>query len=166
MTTVLGIDPGSRVTGYGLVTQVGSELRYVDSGTILLGSDPMPNRLRKLHLDLTDLIETHRFERYAVESTFMSENAMSALKLGQARGVAIAACALYNIEFAEYSPREVKKALVGTGGADKEQVQYMVKLLLNLEHEPAADEADALAVAICDINSTRFRNTVASIETR
>ena len=163
MTIVLGIDPGSRVTGYGLVAREGSELEHIESGIIRLGDLPMPLRLRKLHIELTDLLENFDIDRFAIETSFVAENPQTALKLGQARGVAIAACALYDLEFAEYSPRAIKSATVGTGRADKDQVQFMVKLLLNLSEPPTHDAADALAVAICDLNSMRFHDSVAQI---
>ena len=162
MTTVLGIDPGSRTTGYGIVTMTGSELHHVAHGTLRLGSKPMPIRLRDIYAGVSGLIDDHDINRFAIETSFVSENPQTAIKLGQARGVAIAAAAMQDIEVAEYAPRAIKQAIVGVGGATKEQMQYMIKVLLNLAEEPPQDAADALAIAICDLNSSRYTESISS----
>jgi len=155
MTVVLGIDPGSRITGYGVVACDGPDTRWIASGVIKLGDGAMPDRLRDIHLGIGDLIETHRPDEFAIEDVFISKNAMSALKLGQARGAAITAAAVAGLPVSEYAARKVKQALAGSGAADKTQVQHMVQRLLNLKQILKADEADALAVALCHAHSRK-----------
>lgn len=162
MTSALGIDPGSRVTGFGIVELHGNELTHVKHGTFRLGDGPMALRLRRIYEGVTKLITEFNVERFAIETSFVSKNPQTAIKLGQARGVAIAAAAMHELPVAEYSPREVKLATVGTGGAKKEQVQFMVKTLLNLPEEPTHDSADALALAICDLHASRFTSSIDS----
>jgi crossover junction endodeoxyribonuclease RuvC len=149
---VLGIDPGSRCTGYGFVETSGNQLKALAFGDLRLGGGPLPGRLKAIFDGLTELIARHRPELVAVEQVFVSRNPASALTLGQARGAAICA-AQGGLELAEYAPREIKLAVVGTGRADKTQVQHMVRLLLGLREAPAEDAADALACAICHIHS-------------
>lgn len=156
MAIVLGIDPGSRFTGWGVVNADGSEINHVDHGVLRLDKLAMPQRLKSIYLTVSNLIATYQVERFAIETSFVSSNPQTAIKLGQARGAAIAAAAVHDLEVGEYSPRQIKQATVSVGGATKEQVQYMVKILLNLPEAPASDCADALAVAICDINTTRY----------
>lgn len=149
MTLILGIDPGSRITGYGLVVMERNRGRHLASGTVTVGELPFDARLRAIFEGLTALIREHRPDEVAIEKVFMNRNADSALKLGQARGAAIVAAALCDLPVHEYSPNEIKLAVVGRGHAAKEQVQHMIKALLALEVAPSADAADALAVALC-----------------
>ncbi|ASP40421.1 crossover junction endodeoxyribonuclease RuvC [Bacterioplanes sanyensis] len=146
---ILGIDPGSRITGFGVINAVGQQLEYVSSGCIRLGDGAMPERLGKLFDSITELIEQYSPQQFAIEQAFMGRNADSALKLGQARGVAMVAAVQQQLEIAEYAPRTIKQAVVGKGSASKEQVQIMVRQLLKLPGNPQADAADALAIAIC-----------------
>ena len=150
---ILGIDPGSRVTGFGVINAVGHQLDCIGSGCVRLGEGPMPERLDKLFSSITELIEQYCPQQFAIEQAFMGRNADSALKLGQARGVAIVAAVRQQLEVAEYAPRTVKQAVVGKGSAAKEQVQIMVRQLLKLPGTPQADAADALAIAICHAHS-------------
>ena len=146
---ILGIDPGSRKTGYGLVEVRGSKVVHVDNGVIVVNvKDSIPLRLRQICEGLQDIIREFRPDEVAVESVFLGKNVSSALKLGQARGVALFAAAHFNLTVTEYAPTEVKRAVVGTGRAEKKQVQEMVRILLGLPEVPQEDAADALAVAI------------------
>lgn len=149
MTCILGIDPGSRHTGYGLVTQVGARLEMVACGTISTADREMPPRLATIFSGLENVMSDYQPDEVSVEQVFMARNADSALKLGQARGAAIAAVVRSGVPVFEYSARQVKQALVGRGGAEKRQVAQMVCHLLRLEQTPQADAADALAIAIC-----------------
>ncbi|MDX1593853.1 MAG: crossover junction endodeoxyribonuclease RuvC [Gammaproteobacteria bacterium] len=149
MTRILGIDPGSRVTGYGIVEFDGPRNRYVASGTVRCGGGDLPARLREIFAGLDEVIATHRPVEVAIEQVFMHRNADSALKLGQARGAAICACTSHDLAVGEYTPRQIKQAVVGTGAATKAQVQAMVTRLLALPVAPPSDAADALAVALC-----------------
>lgn len=153
MAIILGIDPGSRVTGYGLINSVGNRLEYIDCGCIRTESKSFPQRLHTIFTELNLIIERYSPQQAAVEEVFMGKNASSALKLGQARGSAMVACLSHELEVAEYSARQVKQAVVGAGAADKSQVQHMVKALLNISDTLAEDAADALAVAICHANT-------------
>ena len=153
LTRVLGIDPGSRVTGYGVIDVAGSHLRYVASGSIRTTKGEFPERLGEIYDGVLSLIQAHAPHEVAVEEVFLARNANSALKLGQARGAALAAVVSNELKVSEYAARRVKQAVTGTGGATKQQVQHMVRVLLNLDREPASDAADALAIAICHINT-------------
>ncbi len=147
---VLGLDPGSRVAGYGVVEWQGQRAIYVDSGCIRLPRDcPLSERLTQLFDGITELILRYQPTEAAMETVFMRENASSALKLGQARGAMLCALGKASLEVGEYAPRLIKQAIVGRGGADKAQVQHMICVLLNLPRSPQADAADALAVALC-----------------
>ena len=146
---ILGIDPGSRVTGFGLITNSANRIEYVHSGNIRTSGDSLPQRLGHIFGEIEAVIRRYRPEQMSIENVFMSRNADSALKLGQARGAAICAAHRAGLEIAEYAPREIKQAIVGTGAANKEQVQHMVKRLLGIHQELQADEADGLAIAIC-----------------
>ena len=151
---VLGLDPGSRLTGWGLVDCVGSEVRYVASGTLKAvqgdGGDVFAARLHEIFTGVQALCAEYRPHEVAVERVFVHKNPDSALKLGQARGAALcAAWAAAPGSLAEYTPREVKLAIVGTGGAEKAQVEAMVRRLLAIEGKLGADAADALAIALC-----------------
>jgi crossover junction endodeoxyribonuclease RuvC len=145
---ILGIDPGSQVTGYGIVEFVGALTRPVVWGGIRTEGDHS-ERLRQIFKGLTALITEHKPDEIAIERVFMHRNADSALKLGQARAAAICASFDREIPIFEYAPREIKKAVVGNGAAEKAQVEYMVKVLLGLRGIMQADAADALAIAIC-----------------
>ncbi|HXG28384.1 MAG TPA: crossover junction endodeoxyribonuclease RuvC [Nevskiales bacterium] len=159
MTRILGIDPGSRVTGYGIVDLLGGECRYVDSGCIRAPEGrPLGERLKAIFEGVDMLVATYRPAALAVEQVFLYRNADSALKLGQARGVAICAAALAGLAVAEYMPSVVKQAVVGSGRASKEQVQHMVSALLKLPGRPQADAADALAVALCHGHTLRTQS--------
>ncbi len=149
VTRILGIDPGSRVTGYGVIDVGGGHLRYVGSGCIRVQGADLAARLSCIFEAVRRIVETYRPEEVAVERVFLHRNADSALKLGHARGAAICAVALDPVIVAEYSAREVKQAVVGTGAAAKTQVQHMVRHLLGLDNTPQSDAADALAVALC-----------------
>nr|WP_240191934.1 crossover junction endodeoxyribonuclease RuvC [Desulforhopalus vacuolatus] len=153
MVRVLGIDPGSRILGYGVIEASGSRLVYITCGTIRTTVKyPLAWRLNEIFDGLNEVIQTHRPEVAAVEDVFMSSNARSALKLGQARGAAIVAAMQNGLKVYDYPPRQVKQAVAGYGQAEKVQVQQMVKVLLKLQGSPSADAADALAVAICHTN--------------
>ncbi len=149
---VLGIDPGSRVTGFGIVEGGRGRARYVVSGCLRLGRGPLAARLRQIFHDMSEVVARYRPEVVAVEAVFVHRNPASALVLGQARGVAIAAAVAAGLPLVEYSPSQVKQAVVGTGRAEKLQVQAMVQRLLALEGAPQADAADALAVALCHLH--------------
>ncbi len=153
MALILGIDPGSRRTGYGLINAVGASLEYVDHGCIQLPIEALPGRLKLIFDGISAIIRQHCPQMVAVEQVFMAKNAGSALKLGQARGAAITAAVNCNLPVAEYSARQIKQAVVGSGAARKEQVQHMVRLLLALNQTPQEDSADALATAICHAHS-------------
>lgn len=146
MTTIIGIDPGSRRTGYGIIRLEGNRHIHLTSGHLDVSSYPTAERLRQIFLGLQEIIQSFKPQEAAIEQVFMHENPGSALKLGQARGAAIVAL---DIPVAEYSARQVKKSVVGHGAADKEQVQFMVQRLLNLRTKLQADAADALAIALC-----------------
>lgn len=145
---ILAIDPGSTITGYGVIDVVGKKNYYVDSGCIRLGKEEMPIRLMMIHQGIQQLIATYKPREFAIEQIFMHANPNSALKLGQARGVALAVAALHGLPIGEYAPKAIKNAVVGTGAAKKEQVQHMVKVILGVEGKLQADAGDALAVAL------------------
>ncbi|MCG8393908.1 MAG: crossover junction endodeoxyribonuclease RuvC [Pseudomonadales bacterium] len=149
MALILGIDPGSRRTGYGLVEQVGNRSRAVAFGTISTTHKDMPPRLGEIFTGIDQVVREYGPVEVSVEKVFMARNADSALKLGQARGAAIAAVMQASLPVFEYSARQVKQAVVGRGGAEKVQVAEMVKHLLGLEKRPQEDAADALAIALC-----------------
>jgi crossover junction endodeoxyribonuclease RuvC len=150
MALLLGIDPGLRFTGWGLVEASGSRLRHVADGVIATdGAQPVPDRLKVLHGALAALLAQWRPDEAAVEETYVNRNGTATLKLGYARGVALLAPALAGIPVAEYAAKTVKAAVVGTGAAEKEQVQMMVRRLLPGAARGRLDAADALAVAIC-----------------
>ena len=149
---VLGIDPGSRTTGYGVIEE-GDTLRYVASGCIETTRGPFPGRLADIFRGVEAVIAEHAPDEFVIEEVFVARNPQSAIKLGQARGVAIAAAVDAGLPVSEYAARSVKQAVVGTGRATKEQVQYMVRVLLSLSEAPKSDAADALAVAICHVNT-------------
>ncbi len=149
MSLILGIDPGSRKTGFGIISHVSGRSEYVTSGVIRLPEGELAGRLRVIYDSVTELVERHCPQELAIEQVFMARSAGSALKLGQARGAAIVACVARDMAVSEYSARQIKQSVVGTGAADKNQVQHMVRVLLNLPAEPQEDAADALAAALC-----------------
>ncbi|MBI4005251.1 MAG: crossover junction endodeoxyribonuclease RuvC [Gammaproteobacteria bacterium] len=149
MTRILGIDPGSRVTGFGIIDMDGNHAVHVTHGNIHVDSEVLTAKLRIIFGDITSVISEYKPAEVAVEKVFMHRNADSALKLGQARGAAITACALQELKVFEYTPNQVKQATVGRGHAAKQQVQHMVKVLLCLAEVPQTDAADALAIALC-----------------
>ena len=154
---ILGLDPGSLRTGYGIIDCTGGSLSIIAQGCIATSGGPLADRLRLIHARVAELIERHRPQEIAVERVFLSRNADSALKLGQARGAALAAVpAALGVH--EYAPRAIKLAVVGVGGAEKSQVAHMVKQLLRVDLRLAADAADALAVAICHAHSRRIES--------
>ncbi len=150
MVKLLGIDPGLRFTGWGIIEADGNRLRHIADGVIATDSDTsVPERLKVLHDALSALLALHRPDEAAVEETYVNRNGAATLKLGYARGVALLAPALMGIKVVEYGAKAVKSAVVGTGGADKDQVTMMVRRLLPGATIKRADAADALAVAIC-----------------
>jgi len=150
---ILGIDPGSRATGYGVIDRRGQALSFVACGVIRTSeSKAFPDRLEELYAGLGEVIAAHQPRLAAIEDIFTAINPRSALKLGHARGVLILAARQHGLPLAEYSPRLVKQAVAGYGQAPKEQVQQMVRVLLRLAGPPSHDAADALAVAICRAN--------------
>ncbi|MEI7556479.1 crossover junction endodeoxyribonuclease RuvC [Candidatus Chlorohelix sp.] len=156
---VLGIDPGSALMGWGLVLlRPDDSLELVNYGAISTSPRlPMPQRLQQIYRQLTGLLETAFPSELAIEELFFNKNTTTVIAVGQARGVALLAAANHDIDVFEYTPLQVKQALVGYGRAQKDQVQEMVRVLLNLEYIPKPDDAaDALAIAICHIRSRRF----------
>ncbi|WP_456385141.1 crossover junction endodeoxyribonuclease RuvC [Desulfolithobacter sp.] len=149
---ILGIDPGSRTTGYGVIEKNGPLLGFVTCGTIRTREKDFSRRLFEIHQGLCEVINCHRPEVAAVEDVFVATNPRSAMKLGQARGVAVVAAMQSELAVFDYTPRMVKQAVAGYGQADKAQVQRMVQVLLELSGTPSSDAADALAVAICHAN--------------
>lgn len=149
MAIILGIDPGSRATGYGVIEVQGRRERIIDCGRIRSIEGTMAERLKTIFEEITAVIARHRPDAAALEETFVNRvNAASALVLGQARGAAFCALGAAGLTVAEYAPSQVKQAVTGSGRADKQQVQQMVRLLLKLEVTPVTDAADALAVAL------------------
>ncbi|MBV5263542.1 crossover junction endodeoxyribonuclease RuvC [Pinisolibacter aquiterrae] len=147
---IIGIDPGLQRTGWGVIDSVGNRLSFVACGTVTsTATDELAGRLVELHDGLTSVIADHAPDEAAVEHTFVNTNPTSTLKLGQARGVALLVPARAGLSVAEYQPNAVKKAIVGAGHADKDQIQHMVRILLPKAVWKGADAADALAIAIC-----------------
>ena len=155
---ILGVDPGTAITGYGLLKSDGDDLEVIDDGAITTPADwLMPLRLQRLYAELTALIAKHQPTDAVIEKLFFSKNVRTALSVGQARGVALLAAAQANLMIHEYTPLQIKQAVVGYGRADKNQIQQMVKMLLQLDSIPQPDDAaDALAIAICHAHSARY----------
>ena len=149
MTTILGIDPGSRVTGYGVIVVDQHRITHLDDGCIRLGDSALDERLLILYDELSSVIDRYQPVEAAIEKVFMNRNADSALKLGHARGVAMLCASKAGLKVAEYAATQIKQTVVGRGHADKAQVQHMVRALLELKKAPPADAADALAASIC-----------------
>jgi crossover junction endodeoxyribonuclease RuvC len=149
MTLILGIDPGSQKTGFGIIAYSAGRSEYITSGVIRLPKAPLPERLKIIHDSIGEIVSQHQPRELAIEEVFMARDAKAAIKLGQARGAAIVACVNSGMPVFEYAAKSIKLAVVGSGGAEKSQVQHMVKTLLKLPATPAEDAADALAAAIC-----------------
>ena len=149
MTIILGIDPGSRITGYGIIREANRKLQYVDSGCIRTSEGELSQRLLEIFNGICELMDSFQPNEVAIEQVFMHQNVNSALKLGHARGVAMVACASHRVTVSEYSARAVKQSVAGYGAAEKHQVNHMVVSLLMLNSAPQSDAADALAIAIC-----------------
>ena len=158
---ILGIDPGSLITGYGLIESDGVYSAHLAHGHVRVQGKDFPQRLGDIFAQIRTLIEVWQPRECAIEAVFMSRNAMSALKLGQARGAAISAVVDGGIAVSEYAPRSIKQSVTGTGGASKEQVQHMVGVLLNIHDRLQVDAADGLAVALCHAHSRRLGSLVA-----
>jgi crossover junction endodeoxyribonuclease RuvC len=166
ITRILGIDPGSRITGYGIIDMIGNQATYVTSGCIRMADEPIPERLRRIFIDLTAVIEEFQPSESAVEIIFMHRNADAAIKLGHARGAAIVALAQQALPIFEFTANQIKQAIVGRGHADKVQVQHMIKILLKLAESPPPDAADALAVALCHGHTRATLNKIPAIQGR
>ncbi len=162
----MGIDPGTAITGYGIVEESGQRLRALTSGVIRTGADqPTPIRLQAIHRHIKQLADEWQPDEAAVEELFFSRNVRTAMKVGQARGVVILALADAGLAVAEYTPLSIKQAVTGYGSADKSQMQEMVKMLLGLSEIPQPDDAaDALAVAICHLHSARLKTLSELVE--
>lgn len=162
MSIIIGIDPGSRMTGYGVIKQTGDKLTFIDAGTIRtqINTDDhsMPERLKLIFAGIKRITDFHQPTHAAIEEVFMATNPASALKLGQARGAAIAALTFADLPVAEYTAKQIKQSVAGYGAASKEQVQEMVCKLLNLSVVPQSDAADGLACAICHAHSNHSLN--------
>lgn len=148
---ILGVDPGTNITGYGVIAHSGSSLNRISNGLIKLSSSkPIPQRLEIIFNEIDRIIKLFKPDEFAIETAFYGKNVQSAMKIGYARGVSILAAVLNGLPVSEYSPREIKKSVVGKGAASKEQVNYMIKTLLNLKtSKMKLDESDALATALC-----------------
>jgi len=158
---ILGIDPGTRITGYGIIDVEGNRLRHVDNGIIKTrSSDLLPLRLKTIYDDLTAILKTFSPQAVSIEQVFLAKNPRAALTLGHARGTAVLSAVNLDLEVHEYSALQVKSAVVGYGHAAKQQVQHMVKALLNLPEIAQEDAADALAVAICHANSRTLQQAL------
>lgn len=150
---IMGIDPGSRFTGLGIIRKKGQDIQFVHCDTIRTPDADVATKLQAIFDGVSHLMREYQPNEVAIESIFMHKNAQSALKLGQARGVAMVAAKLHLAELFEYSARQIKQSVVGYGGAQKEQVQHMIRQILNLAKRPQADAADALAIAVCHANT-------------
>jgi crossover junction endodeoxyribonuclease RuvC len=154
---VLGIDPGARRTGYAVIEAAGEKVLLVAAGVLSTSSkSPFAERLRSIYQGLSKVVSKFRPDQIAIEDVFVKNNVRVALRMGHVRGVALLVGANQHIPIGEYSPGEIKQAIVGSGSASKEQIRFMVTALLNLPEVPAEDEADALAVAICHIHRCRL----------
>lgn len=158
---ILGIDPGSRLTGFGIVDCRADKTLYVASGAVKTIDGSFADRLKLIFRSINQIMNDYQPDVVAVESVFVHKNAGSALKLGHARSAAICATFEFDALVFEYAPREIKQAIVGTGAGTKEQVQHMVKSLLELQGDPSPDAADALAAALCHAHQRRLRATLA-----
>jgi crossover junction endodeoxyribonuclease RuvC len=157
---ILGIDPGSRITGFGVIDETATGYKYIASGCLRIKGDDFPLRLKQIFTGISDVVEEYQPTEVGIEQVFMHKNADSALKLGQARGAAICAVQLFDIPVYEYAARQVKQAVVGKGSADKIQVQQMVKILLAITGELQIDASDALGISICHANYQKTQNKI------
>jgi crossover junction endodeoxyribonuclease RuvC len=165
MAIILGIDPGSRKAGFGVIRVEGSRCTYLTSGVIRLPVDqPLAPRLQVLFSAVNQIIDEFSPTELAIEQVFMAKSADAALKLGQARGAAMVACVNRDLVVSEYSARQIKQSVVGTGAATKLQVQHMVKTLLRLPAEPKEDAADALAAALCHAHGRSIRDKTGAVQ--
>lgn len=155
MTVILGVDPGSRRTGFGVIRLNGARAEYISSGVIRIPDTALPERLKVIFDGIGEIISRYQPQEVAIENVFMAKSAGSALKLGQARGAAIVAAVSQGLPVAEYEARKVKQSVVGTGAATKVQVQHMVRTLLDLPGDPQEDAADALAIALCHAHTQK-----------
>jgi len=155
---IIGIDPGSRCTGYGIIDSDGMRHRYVTSGFIKMKEIELPDRLGEIFSEIGVIVKKWQPQSMGIEQVFVNKNVDSALKLGQARGAAICAGINAQLDVGEYTPRAIKKAVVGNGSAGKEQIQQMMKILLKLDFIPQSDEADGLAIAVCHANHMQAKN--------
>lgn len=155
---VIGIDPGTRYTGYGVIEKTGNKLTRLTSGRIVAGTskDPLPQRLAKIHDGLDEVLRAYPPDTGALEGIFTARNAMSSLKLGHARGVAMLSLHLHGLSVNEYAPASIKQAVAGNGRASKDTVEAMVRMLLGIKGALVEDESDALAIAICHCNTANF----------
>jgi crossover junction endodeoxyribonuclease RuvC len=156
MTIILGIDPGSRATGYGIISSVGATTKCIAYGVLRIAKTTFAAQLNDIFHGIFSLVQKHRPDEVAIEQVFVQRNVNSALKLGQARGAAIVAVAQYQLPLFDYSTRQVKQAVVGYGAAEKSQIQHMIKALLKLHAAPPQDAADALAIALCHANMRKY----------
>lgn len=161
---ILGIDPGTATTGFGVIEKQGSKLTFVDAGVILTPPDhPMPKRLSEIYAGLNEIIEHHTPDCMAIELLYFATNVTTAISVGQARGVVLLAASEHNLPIGEYTPLQVKQAVTGYGKADKKQIQEMVKMVLKLDGIPRPDDAaDGLAIAITHANQVAAAGTIAS----
>ena len=157
---ILGIDPGSRKTGFAIIQNQAQSIKHIHSGYLKVVGDSFPERLGYIFRELSDIISEYQPNTMSIENVFMHKNADSALKLGQARGAAICAGVHHGLSVSEYAPREIKKALVGKGAASKQQIQYLCQHYLNIKKELQEDEADAIAVAFCHAQSMAVEQKV------
>lgn len=158
---IIGIDPGSRITGYGIVEKRGSSFVHIDNGCLTTRPrDSIPERLEQIHRGLLEVFERYRPEAAAVEEVFFAKNVASSIKLGEARGIALLAAVQSQVPVFEYATREVKQSVTGYGQATKDQIQKMVKSVLSLPQVAQEDASDALAVAICHLQSYKMRQVI------
>lgn len=161
MTIILGIDPGSIITGYGIIEKTTkNHKKYIASGSIHITANSLPEGLKQIFVGINEIIKLYRPEEMAIEQVFMHKNAASALKLGQARGAAICASITQGLVVSEYAARQVKQAIVGKGNADKSQMQYMVKILLNIQGKLQIDASDALGIGLCHAHYQQTQNSL------
>ena len=163
---ILGIDPGSRITGYGIIETDGKRNSYIAGGCVRMNQPELPRRLATIYAGIEEIIQQFQPDEVAIEKVFVHKNADSALKLGQARGAAICAVANRGLDVTEYSPNKIKQCVVGKGHADKQQIQHMIRILLHLTATPSVDAADALAVAVCHANNLGVRDQLAVLEAK
>jgi crossover junction endodeoxyribonuclease RuvC len=163
---VLGVDPGTMITGWGVVDADGRVLRHVASGTIRAGRGDLSRRLGFIYEQLCAIAAEHGPEYASLERNFLARNVQSAFRLGEARGVVMAAASISSMPLAEYTPATVKKAVTGNGGADKSEVQRAVRRIFAVSHRLATDEADALAVAACHVFKSRFASRLSAATRR